>query len=372
MTKKKKLPILFHEARTGKLHSWQIWTEGADMVEEYGTVDGKKTTSRRTCKGKNIGKKNETTPVEQATKEAAAKHEKKLEKKYSLDPTAAKKVVFLPMLASDYRKIKKELKFSVDTQPKLDGNRCTAFWEDNELKLMTRGGKFWNVAHISAEVAKFLPPGSVLDGELYIHKMPLQDISALAKKHREVGDGEYPTGSIALEYWVYDGFHADCTSDPWWKRKHDLEKLFKKVKSKKIKMVETDTADNKTELKALLDEYEKRGFEGAIIRKEEGPYQLGHRSRDLLKWKKFLDKEFKIIGFKEAEGEDRGTVVWVCETKEENEFTVRPKGTRAQRRKWFENAKEYMGQKLTVKFQAWTKDKIPQFPVGINIREPGT
>ena len=86
----KKLPILYKEARTGKLHSWQIWTKGPDMIEEYGTVDGAKTENHRTCVGKNIGKSNETTPVEQAKFEAAAKWTKKQDKGYSTTKKKAK------------------------------------------------------------------------------------------------------------------------------------------------------------------------------------------------------------------------------------------------------------------------------------------
>jgi hypothetical protein len=30
---------------------------------------------------------------------------------------------------------------------------------------------------------------------------------------------------------------------------------------------------------------------------------------------------------------------------------------------------KYVGQWLTVKFQAWTAHNVPEFPVGLNIRE---
>jgi DNA ligase-1 len=363
------LPILYHEARTGKLHSWRIWTEGADMVEEYGTVDGAKTTNTRTAKAKNVGKKNETTPDDQAFKEAAAKHQKKLDKGYSTSKEKAKETVFLPMLAHDFRKLKKDIDYPVDVQPKLDGLRCLAYWKDGAVVLMSRGGKFYSVTHIEDEISYFLPKGSVLDGELYVHGMHLQDISALSKKHREPDDEEHPGGSLQLKFVVFDGFHISTTHHNWRRRGLDLFALFLNIKSKHICVCETQIdVKSRTELEKWLNYYEAEGYEGIIIRKD-GPYELGHRSRNLLKWKNFIDDEFTIVGHKEAQGNDIGTVVWICETEEGKTFETRPKGKRSVRRKWLENAESHYGEKLTVRFQAWTKDKLPQFPVGLAIRE---
>ena len=85
--------------------------------------------------------------------------------------------------------------------------------------------------------------------------------------------------------------------------------------------------------------------------------------------KNFIEDEFTIIGFTEATGNDKGTVVWECKTPENKTFTVRPKGTREMRAKWYAYGKDYIGKPLTVRFQQYTEDKIPQFPVGVCIRE---
>jgi DNA ligase-1 len=347
------------------MYLWRIWTEGPEILVEYGTVDGEKSLTRKVVKGKNIGKSNETTPEEQAVKEAAAQHKKKLDKKYSLTPNKATETVFLPMLAHDYLKQKKKLTFPVDVQPKLEGVRCLAYWEGSELRLMSRGGKPFDVKHIAEEVAEFLPPGSVLDGELYVHGMSQQNINRLWKKHREG-----PEGSIQLLYVVYDGFHVDSTDAPWWKRKEDLSRLMSSAPNKKVVQLFIDTVKTEKQLQKCLNSYEERGYEGIIIRKADGPYQLGHRSRDLLKLKSFMDEEFEIVGHEEAKGNDKGTVVWICKTKDDQTFSVRPTGTREERKESFEHAEEHYGRFLTVKFQGYTDDGIPYFPVGVAIREP--
>ncbi|MEJ2027139.1 MAG: aconitase family protein, partial [Limibacillus sp.] len=89
--------------------------------------------------GKNIGRSNETTPQEQAEKEARAAWQKKLDRKYSLTPEEARETVFLPMLAHNWRKQKRYPEFPLDVQPKLDGVRCIAHRDNGKVKLMDFG-----------------------------------------------------------------------------------------------------------------------------------------------------------------------------------------------------------------------------------------
>ena len=110
-----------------------------------------------------------------------------------------------------------------------------------------------------------------------------------------------------------------------------------------------------------------QGYEGAILRQLDAPYKPDTRSKALAKLKDFQDQEYVITGFKEASGNDAGTVIWECGDGDLR-FHVRPKGTRAQRTDWFEHAREYIGQRLTVCFQEFTDDGLPRFPVGKAIR----
>ena len=84
--------------------------------------------------------------------------------------------------------------------------------------------------------------------------------------------------------------------------------------------------------------------------------------------KDFKDEEFKIIGFTEGKGVEKGCIIWTCITKDGKEFSTRPKGTHKFRKELFKNGKEYIGKKLTVVFQEYSADGIPRFPVGKTIR----
>lgn len=60
------LPVLYNTDKSGKERIWKIWVSGNTIHRIQGLTDGKKQTYQRKCQGKNIGKKNETTPQEQA------------------------------------------------------------------------------------------------------------------------------------------------------------------------------------------------------------------------------------------------------------------------------------------------------------------
>jgi DNA ligase-1 len=357
------LPVLYHQGSHGKLYSWRVWTESNLLCVEYGTVDGEKSTSKKEISGKNIGKSHETTPQQQAMKEAVALWNKKKKGKYRETINETERPVFLPMLAHDWNKQKKLPEFPLDVQPKLNGVRCLAYWDEDGVHLMSRGGDPWFIPHIEEELNRYRLPGLVLDGELYVHDTSLQQIIHLVKN---------PELSEPVEYRVFDVLWPDDLELSWTERYQELEFMFddsEYFKDSKINIVRARTVKSEQELYKILSQYERDGYEGIIVRTHQGKYKLGHRSRDLLKLKNFKDAEFKIVGWYEATGNDKGTVCWVCAIDNGDTFRVRPMGTRDERANLLRDAESYVGQFLTVKYQDLTDDGIPQFPVGIAIRD---
>jgi ATP-dependent DNA ligase len=55
----------------------------------------------------------------------------------------------------------------------------------------------------------------------------------------------------------------------------------------------------------LCDEYLKGGFEGAMLKDAESPYVF-KRGKNLLKVKKFMDADLKIVDFYEGKGKHKG------------------------------------------------------------------
>ena len=361
-----KLPTLYRTSKTGATLQWDIWTEGSDIITEHGQMDGKMQLDRRTATGKNIGRANETTPEEQAILEATAKHKKRLDTKYSLTLKDAKKEVFLPMLAASFDKRKDKVTYPVDVQPKLDGVRCMAFWNGDNVELMSRGGKKWECCdHIVKELETVLPKDWVLDGELYIHGATFQEITKLVKKYR-------PNESEKVMFHVYDVPRAG-TNHEWEKRHVNLSRFYGMLQNRKTASVTTvNTYSTSTEegVYKLQSQFLEEGYEGAIVRETDGEYRFGNRSNKLLKVKNFMDKEYEIVDYTTGVGRFEGCIIWICKTENGDEFKVVPQGTMEERKATYDTASQHIGELLKVKFFELTDDDIPRFPVGIGIRLP--
>jgi len=360
------MKTLYHTSKTGAIVEWDIWTEGADIVTEFGQRDGKKQLARKTATGKNVGRSNETTPEDQAILEMKSMHKKKLDGKYSTTLKGAKQEVFLPMLASSFDKRKDKVTYPVDVQPKLDGVRCLAYWDGDSVKLMSRGGKQWECCnHIVEELMKILPKGMVLDGELYIHGKSFQEITKLVKKWRPE--------SVDIVFHVYDvPKEPDGAIRPVWAdRRWSLESLLEAFEEcDSLEVVDTHLATNEDAVYEHQSHFLEEGYEGAIVRELDGEYRFGHRSNKLLKVKNFMDKEYEIVDYTTGVGRFEGCIIWICKTDNGDEFKVVPQGTMEERKATYDTAGEHIGELLKVKFFELTDDNIPRFPVGIGIRLP--
>jgi ATP-dependent DNA ligase len=133
-------------------------------------------------------------------------------------------------------------------------------------------------------------------------------------------------------------------------------------------LVRTEKVAALSDFRRLFAEFVEAGYEGIMLRNGAGVYRANYRSNDLQKYKEFMEDEYRIIDFKEGEGRDLGAVIWVCETADGKEFTVRPRGTMEQRREWFNDGESYIGKNLTVVYQELTEDGKPRFPVGKALR----
>jgi len=359
------LPKLFHKGKNGELRSWQVWTEGNDIVTDYGLVDGQRQQSRKKAEAKNVGRSNETTPAEQAALEAKALHTFKLERKYSLTPEEAALPLQLPMLAHKYEE-KKHGGQNWLGQFKLDGTRCLAMWQGSQVVLLSRQGKIYNVPHISEALQNILGKDDVFDGELYVHGTPLQTIVSMVKKYTEA--------SKVVEYHIYDMPTVNGQEDlACGLRLRELTKVANAAQDSCVKFVKNFIIawDGHH---ATPQEFEQfcvdQGYEGAILRDPEGLYEWGFRSKSLLKLKSFQDSEFTVISVGEGRGKMEGRAVFRCKNDiNDLEFDVAPKATMAQRKAYFDNASDFIGKPYTVRWFDRTNDGLPRFPVGIAFQE---
>lgn len=181
------LPKLYGLDSKGRIKEWSVFADGDTVYVEHGLRDGKKQIKATVCKPKNVGKANETTPEQQAILEAQSKWNKQKDKNYHEDLDSAKPLEN-PMLAQDYRKQGHRLKAPYIAQPKLDGVRCLIKRDGDKLVFKSRGNKEYpiieDIARQLFPVFRYWP-NLMLDGELYIHGKPLEDIVSAVKKHND-------------------------------------------------------------------------------------------------------------------------------------------------------------------------------------------
>jgi ATP-dependent DNA ligase len=369
-------PTLFGTSTTGKVKQWSIEViDGQPPVIRVnrGYEGGKiQVTDKPITQGKNIGKKNETTPLQQAISEAQSLWQKKRDEKFNPKDddkeerkesraAAVDHDVPSPMLAHDYNKRGKSIVFPCYIQPKLDGTRMVAM---PQRGLFSRNLKAYpHLEHIREEIDK-LPPSIILDGELYSTTLTFQEIVGIVKNET------VQPKQTEIKFHVYDMIAKDTFEN----RYAQLITLFKQNKFKHLILVKTELCASQEEMKEKHAEYVETNFEGIMLRNKAGIY-ANNRSVHLQKYKEFFDMECEIVGYKEGEGLDAGCVVWLCKIDgktsgcQPKTFACRPRGTREERQELFKTGKDYVGRMLTVRYQEKTDEGLLRFPVGIAIRD---
>lgn len=186
-------PTLYKLDSKGVTRVWRSWStlqEDGTAVEnnesgiEGGTLSGIPMT---VLTGKNIGKKNETTPLQQVNKKIASKYTKKLREGYVLDLSEfTQKGV---MSAHEWKVSKHRMSQIALHQPKLDGIRCKPIKDsEGNLTLMSKSNKeFKNFLYDTPWANHFrheLRPGEEVDGEMYIHGLELNEIASLVMSYK--------------------------------------------------------------------------------------------------------------------------------------------------------------------------------------------
>lgn len=378
-------PTLYGLEKSGKVKVWnaEIFLQHdstAFAIITYGQEDGKMQETRRDyLTGKNIGKSNETSPYQQCMMETERKWLDKRDKegykeeRHQLDDTDH--TIIYPMLAQTYdpvsnAKKKKGIVYPCYIQPKIDGLRCVMHFSRSTKKVLTQsrtGGYFTTVDHLSAILSPFFAahPEWAVDGELYTWNYPFEELAGLIKKSKL---SEVDLEKLQrVEYHIYD---AVCLSQPDLSFEDRWKFVMTNIPDHPLLIkVETGKVKDIAEFREQFSRYVETGWEGVMLRNTDGPYLSNYRSHDLQKYKEMLDEEFPIVGWKEGDGRDKGTVIWLCKTADGTEFSVRPRGTVEQRREWFEAGERYVGKLLTVIFQEKSEKGVPRFPVGKAIRD---
>lgn len=251
-------------------------------------------------------------------------------------------------------------------QPKLDGDRCLAYWDGASVTLKSsQDNEIVSVPHINEALRRILDAGRVqtrvFDGELYTPGLSHNIISGICRsKHTR-----HPRAPD-LQYHIYDVHSALPNAE----RVVCLEHIFRDDTGS-IKLVPTCSARTEEEAFDLLREYMENGFEGIIFRNPAGFY-IKHRSHALLKFKPTKSDTYKIVGTEEERdkyGEPKGTLgSFLLKTPGEETFSCGSGLTALQRRELWQRRDTLPGARVHLKYQELSTDrKVPRFPIFLDV-----
>lgn len=362
------LPTIYKRTETGKIQVWTMEVEGDKFRTVAGQLNGKLVTAKwTTAKGKNPGKKNATTPEEQALKEANAKRTLKLEAEYREkiedidDPTIWKDPLLAQEFFDDQTKKEIELVYPVWSQPKLDGMRCITM---ANASFSREGNPIMVIDHIRESIAAVFAkyPNLELDGELYNHdlKANFDELISIAKKGKATPE-RIAIAKEKIQYWIYDIRDPSMSFE---ERSQFILKLFLDFPEMETycRIVPTDKIEDRKDLDLCYKDYQDQGYEGQMIRLNT-KYEY-KRTYNLLKRKEFIDREFIPIDVLEGKGNRSGMAGKMVFEIDGKRFEANMRGNAETYKEILENKNDYIGKrKATLRFQNYTPDGIPRFPV---------
>lgn len=284
----------------------------------------------------------------------------KLDSGYVLDREDTKKELtnqlglFQPMLAVPYQNIRgfNEQK-GYYYQNKLNGHRCLITRiGDSYYAYSRRGKEITTIDHIIKHLD--FPEGMTLDGELYIHGVPLQTIASWAKRKQP--------DTVKLHFVVYDCIMPEIS----FKNRYEALKSLN-FKGNTILLEARELNSTESSIVDLLNVSKANGYEGLILRDPNITYEIGRRSKGLLKVKSCFDNEYKIVDIVKAERADWG--VLICKLPNGKCFRVSAPGTNFNKQRILHEKEKYIGKMVTVEYAELTNDGVPFHGVALQIRD---
>lgn len=230
---------------------------------------------------------------------------------------------------------------------KMDGVR--AYWDGK--KLISRNGIEFSAPTWFTEG---FPPFAV-DGELWSKRGDFENIISIVKK-KEPHDG---WKNIA--FYAFDVPHENGGLI---QRLVKLEYYLKLNQADYLKIAKQITCKNEEHLKSFLQEIEKGGGEGVVVRSPDSKY-IAKRDPNSLKVKNFHDAECEVVEHHKGEGKYKNSFGSLTCRNDEGVFFDIGSGFNEVDRK----NPPAIGSKITYKFQEITKGGKPRFPVYMRLKE---
>jgi len=187
---------------------------------------------------------------------------------------------------------------------KLDGERCLAFRDGDQVRLMTRNRKM--VSSTYPELVEALGAQQsgdfMVDGEVVAFENGQTRFAQLQQRMQQGRPTADLIRSVPVQYYLFDVLWADGTDlrpRPQRERKQRLHQLLDFADP--LRFTEHRVGDGVE----FYQEACRQGWEGLIAKRADAPYQAG-RTKDWLKFKCENNQELVIGGFTDPQGTRTG------------------------------------------------------------------
>ena len=257
---------------------------------------------------------------------------------------------------------------SMIVERKLDGIRCFSIVRDGAVVMYARSGK-----PITNFIDSIGPSLISMGDGCYDGELMGDDFVALMRQAYRKGDVETDGTFLAL---------FDFCSLEEWDSKDATTSYVDRLVTLYDRISTLDTEDNSISyvdketlsvsedsdlVKVLHDKFVSEGFEGAMIKNPQAPYQF-KRSYDIMKLKAFFDVDLPVDDLLEGRGKHVGTL---------GAFVVYHQGVKVQvgsglsdeiRSEIWDNKEKYIGRTIEIRYQEITPDRSLRFPTFVCFR----
>lgn len=402
MNRIKTFPTLYSKNSNGKVIEWNISVSenefGQGVITKQSGLYGTSLTNTPNVyiikKGKNIGKTNETTIIQQAIAEAQSFWEHKLNREGYVEPPKSKEDnlpmdslaelelnitvktdsdgLVKPMKAQPFynKKTNKAIiTFPCLGQPKINGVRAMVYWYNDDVVIKSKNGQNYNIEHIKKDYREIYLAGNIskdiiFDGELYIPNTIVATIAGICKT--SILNKNPHIDIPKLQHYVFD-LAVDLPQSSRIAILEDIRDEHSDLNS--IVYITTSLINSVEDAESFTDACIDEGHEGGIFRNQDTLYQYGKRPRTMTKLKRKFSQEFLIVDVVPMNANPELGMFKCMNDLNELTFEVMPEGTHIQKAEYLKNKNSYIGKQLTVEYRERTITKKPFHAVGIAIRD---
>ena len=257
---------------------------------------------------------------------------------------------------------------SMIVERKLDGIRCFSIVRDGAVVMYARSGK-----PITNFIDSIGPSLISMGDGCYDGELMGDDFVALMRQAYRKGDVETDGTFLALfDFCSLEEWDSKDATTSYVDR---LVTLYDRISTlddedNSISYVDKETlsvSEDSDLVKVLHDKFVSEGFEGAMIKNPQAPYQF-KRSYDIMKLKAFFDVDLPVDDLLEGRGKHVGTL---------GAFVVYHQGVKVQigsglsdeiRSEIWDNKEKYIGRTIEIRYQEITPDRSLRFPTFVCFR----